>query len=124
VLAGFEKFLEKRLKLKINKAKSAVAQPSVRKFLGFSFTGRTAPRRRYGRRGSQAVSPRSATHPHGIDHLDRLRHGGGIFPAVLHGLETKSSSVYMRVLRRFVWRLGREPINFRLVGGRVISRVA
>ena len=46
MLAGFEKFLEKRLKLKINKAKSAVAQPSVRKFLGFSFTGRTAPRRR------------------------------------------------------------------------------
>ncbi len=34
VLAGIEKFLEKRLKLKINKAKSAVAKPSVRKFLG------------------------------------------------------------------------------------------
>jgi hypothetical protein len=39
VLASIEKFLEKRLKLKINKAKSAVAKPSVRKFLGFSFTG-------------------------------------------------------------------------------------
>jgi RNA-directed DNA polymerase len=46
VLAGIEKFLEKRLKLKINKAKSAVAKPSVRKFLGVSFTGGTAPRRR------------------------------------------------------------------------------
>ncbi|MGH9621522.1 MAG: group II intron reverse transcriptase/maturase, partial [Bryobacteraceae bacterium] len=46
VLAGIEKFLEKRLKLKINKAKSAVAKPSVRKFLGFSFTGGTKPRRR------------------------------------------------------------------------------
>src|ERR1700758_5540236 len=46
VLAGIEKFLEKRLKLKINRAKSAVAKPSVRKFLGFSFTGGTAPRRR------------------------------------------------------------------------------
>jgi len=46
VLAGIEKFLEKRLKLKINKAKSAVAKPSVRKFLGFSFTGGTEPRRR------------------------------------------------------------------------------
>src|ERR1700751_5397182 len=46
VLAGIEKFLEKRLKLKINKAKSAVAKPSVRKFLGFSFIGGTAPRRR------------------------------------------------------------------------------
>src|ERR1700739_2135753 len=46
VLAGIERFLEKRLKLKINKAKSAVAKPSVRKFLGFSFIGGTAPRRR------------------------------------------------------------------------------
>jgi RNA-directed DNA polymerase len=46
VLAGIEKFLEKRLKLKINKAKSAAAKPSVRKFLGFSFTGGPAPRRR------------------------------------------------------------------------------
>jgi RNA-directed DNA polymerase len=46
VMAGIEKFLAKRLKLKINKAKSAVAKPSVRKFLGFSFTGGTEPRRR------------------------------------------------------------------------------
>jgi RNA-directed DNA polymerase len=46
VLAGIEKFLAKRLKLKINKAKSAVAKPSVRKFLGFSFTGGPQPRRR------------------------------------------------------------------------------
>ncbi|TCU69290.1 RNA-directed DNA polymerase [Bradyrhizobium sp. R2.2-H] len=46
VLAGIEKFLERRLKLKINKAKSAVAKPSVRKFLGFSFTWELSPRRR------------------------------------------------------------------------------
>jgi RNA-directed DNA polymerase len=39
VMAGIEAFLAKRLKLKVNKAKSAVAKPSVRKFLGFSFTG-------------------------------------------------------------------------------------
>jgi RNA-directed DNA polymerase len=37
--------LETRLKLKVNEAKSAVAQPGQRKFLGFSFT-RTTPRRR------------------------------------------------------------------------------
>jgi RNA-directed DNA polymerase len=46
VLAGIERFLAKRLKLKVNKAKSAVAKPSVRKFLGFSFTGGKEPRRR------------------------------------------------------------------------------
>src|SRR6202008_1878196 len=46
VMAGIEKFLEKRLKLKVNKAKSAVAKPRARKFLGFSFTSRKEPRRR------------------------------------------------------------------------------
>jgi RNA-directed DNA polymerase len=46
VMAGIEKFLAKRLKLKVNKAKSAVAKPGVRKFLGFSFTGGREPRRR------------------------------------------------------------------------------
>jgi RNA-directed DNA polymerase len=46
VMAGIEKFLAKRLKLKLNKAKSAVAKPSVRKLLGFSFVGRRQPRRR------------------------------------------------------------------------------
>ncbi|MGY0570753.1 group II intron reverse transcriptase/maturase [Bradyrhizobium sp. RDM12] len=46
VLAGIERFLEKRLKLKVNRAKSAVAKPSIRKFLGFSFTREPLPRRR------------------------------------------------------------------------------
>src|SRR5712671_4493455 len=46
VMAGIEKFLEKRLRLKVNKAKSTVARPSVRKFLGFGFTGGREPRRR------------------------------------------------------------------------------
>jgi RNA-directed DNA polymerase len=53
VMASIEKFLTKRLKLKVNRAKSAVAKPSVRKFLGFSFTGRTRPRRRI---ASQALA--------------------------------------------------------------------
>ncbi len=46
VMESIEQFLAKRLKLKVNKAKSAVAKPSVRKFLGFSFTGEKQPRRR------------------------------------------------------------------------------
>ncbi len=46
VMASIEGFLAKRLKLKVNKAKSAVAKPRVRKFLGFSFTGNRQPRRR------------------------------------------------------------------------------
>jgi RNA-directed DNA polymerase len=46
VLAGIEKFLDRRLKLKVNRAKSAVARPGVRKFLSFSFTWGKKPRRR------------------------------------------------------------------------------
>jgi RNA-directed DNA polymerase len=46
VMESIEQFLAKRLKLRVNKAKSAVAKPSVRKFLGFSFTGEKIPRRR------------------------------------------------------------------------------
>ena len=46
VMESMEQFLTRRLKLKVNKAKSAVAKPSVRKFLGFSFTGGKSPRRR------------------------------------------------------------------------------
>jgi RNA-directed DNA polymerase len=46
VMIGIERFLAKHLKLRVNKAKSAVAKPSVRKFLGFSFTGGREPRRR------------------------------------------------------------------------------
>ena len=45
-MESIERFLTKRLKLKVNKEKSAVAQPSKRKFLGFSFTGGKEPRRR------------------------------------------------------------------------------
>ena len=46
VMESIEQFLTKRLKLRVNKAKSAVAKPNVRKFLGFSFTGGKQPRRR------------------------------------------------------------------------------
>lgn len=38
VMDSIEKFLAKRLKLKVNGRKSAVAKPQERKFLGFSFT--------------------------------------------------------------------------------------
>ena len=46
VMASVEAFLGRRLKLKINREKSAVAAPQQRKFLGFSFTGDTPPKRR------------------------------------------------------------------------------
>src|ERR1051325_5006645 len=46
VMQSVTGFLRRRLKLKVNKAKSAVARPQERKFLGFSFTGGREPKRR------------------------------------------------------------------------------
>jgi RNA-directed DNA polymerase len=46
VMKSITDFLTRKLKLKVNQAKSAVAQPKDRKFLGFSFTGGKEPRRR------------------------------------------------------------------------------
>jgi RNA-directed DNA polymerase len=39
-------FIQRRLKLKVNEGKSAVARPQERKFLGFSFTGGAEVKRR------------------------------------------------------------------------------
>jgi RNA-directed DNA polymerase len=46
VMEGITDFIGKKLKLKVNRKKSAVATPWERKFLGFSFTSEKAPRRR------------------------------------------------------------------------------
>ena len=46
VMASLTRFITSRLKLKVNSAKSAVAPPGERTFLGFSFTRPPAPRRR------------------------------------------------------------------------------
>jgi RNA-directed DNA polymerase len=46
VMASIEQFISRKLKLKVNAAKSAVARPRERKFLGFTFTGNRQPKRR------------------------------------------------------------------------------
>jgi RNA-directed DNA polymerase len=46
VMESITRFITHRLKLKVNQAKSAVARPRQRKFLGFSFTSDREPRRR------------------------------------------------------------------------------
>jgi len=46
VMATITKFITKKLKLKVNSEKSAVARPWKRKFLGFSFTSQREPKRR------------------------------------------------------------------------------
>lgn len=46
VLTSVEKFLNKRLRLKVNREKSAVERPWKRKFLGYSFTSNYEPKLR------------------------------------------------------------------------------
>lgn len=46
VMHSVTSFIQRRLKLKVNEAKSAVARPQQRKFLGFSFTGGAEVKRR------------------------------------------------------------------------------
>jgi RNA-directed DNA polymerase len=46
VMQSITKFLDRKLRLKVNEAKSAVDKPSARKFLGFTFTYQKIPRRR------------------------------------------------------------------------------
>jgi RNA-directed DNA polymerase len=46
VKANITHYIERVLRLKVNEAKSAVARPWGRKFLGFSFTAQREPRRR------------------------------------------------------------------------------
>src|SRR6201998_3949079 len=45
-MGGLTRLLEGKLKLKVNREKSAVARPWERKFLGFSFTNGAQPKRR------------------------------------------------------------------------------
>jgi RNA-directed DNA polymerase len=68
VMAGIEAFLARRLRLTVNRAKSAVASPSTRKFLGFSFTAGSSPRRR--------IAPQVlARCKHRVRQLTRRTHG-------------------------------------------------
>ena len=46
VMESISRFITRKLKLKVNEAKSAVARPQERKFLGFSFTDDPEPKRK------------------------------------------------------------------------------
>jgi RNA-directed DNA polymerase len=58
VLVSLTRFLTLRLKLKVNAAKSAVARPWERKFLGYSLTWHKAPRRRIAPSSRQRLEQR------------------------------------------------------------------
>jgi RNA-directed DNA polymerase len=109
------RFITHRLKLKVNPAKSAVAQPRQRKFLGFSFTGEREPRRRIAPKAiarfqerirEQTRRTRSISLRQMVKEITTYLRGWlGYFgdcqtPSVLHSLETW----LRRRLRSVVWK--------------------
>jgi RNA-directed DNA polymerase len=58
VMDSVERFLSKKLKLKVNRQKSAVARPQERKFLGFSFTSAKWLKIKLSEKASKAVKHR------------------------------------------------------------------
>jgi RNA-directed DNA polymerase len=57
-MESIPRFITHRLKLTVNQAKSAVAGPEQRKFLGFSFTSEREPRRRIAPKASARFKER------------------------------------------------------------------
>jgi RNA-directed DNA polymerase len=120
-------FIQRRLKLKVNEAKSAVARPQERKFLGFSFTGgakrRIAPkallcckrRVRQLTRRTRGISLKQMT----TELAAYLRGWKGYFgfcetPSVLHRLDQwirrrLRSVIWKQRKRRSSWHLANSP---------------
>jgi len=115
VMKSVTRFITERLKLKVNQAKSAVARPGQRKFLGFSFTNERELRRRIAPKAivrfKEQIRERTRR-TRGIslakmvaDTATYLRGGLGYFgecqtPSVLKSLE----SWLRRRLRSVVWK--------------------
>jgi RNA-directed DNA polymerase len=64
VMEGVTQFITKRLKLKVNTDKSAVARPWQRKFLGFSLSPGKAGKRRIAPKALQRFNPDSEVEEH------------------------------------------------------------
>jgi RNA-directed DNA polymerase len=115
VMISVTQFITRRLKLKVNETKSAVARPWDRKFLGFSFTSSREPKRRIAPKARQRFKARvreltrrtrGVSLPVMVNQLtDYLRGWRGYFsfcqtPSVLRDLE----SWVRRRLRCVQWK--------------------
>src|SRR2546428_2356883 len=115
VMESVTHFITHRLKLKVNQAKSAVARPRDRKFLGFSFTSEREPRRRIAPKAiarfkerirEQTRRTRGISLPQMVKEITTYLRGWlGYFgdcqtPSVLQSLETW----LRRRLRSVVWK--------------------
>src|ERR1700731_4389046 len=135
VMESVTHFITHRLKLKVNQAKSAVARPGQRKFLGFSFTSERKPRRRIAPKAivrfkerirEQTYRTRGISLTQMVKEIATyLRGWHGYFgywqtPSVLQSLETW----LRRRLRSMVWKQWkRGRTRFRELRKRGVSKV-
>lgn len=134
VMGSVERLIVRRLKLKVNREKSAVGRPWERKFLGFSFTRSLKPRRRIApaamRRFKERVREltrrtRGVGLKRMVEDLARYVRGwGGYFarcetPSVLQDLD----SWIGRRLRNVVWKQWkRGRVRYRELRARDVGR--
>jgi RNA-directed DNA polymerase len=113
VMRGTKRFLEQRLRLKVNEQKSAVGKPSERKFLGYSFTNELAPRRKIAKQSVQRfkervreLTKRGRDLRRVITDLSRyLRGWGGYYGWCETRSQLKALDGWTRRrLRRYIWR--------------------
>jgi RNA-directed DNA polymerase len=129
VMHSVTSFIRRRLKLKVNEAKSAVARPQTRKFLGFSFTGGKEPKRRIAPQALLRCKRRvreltRRTRGISLSQMTKelasyLRGWKGYFghcqtPSVLQGLDRwirrrLRSVIWKQRKRRSSWRLANSP---------------
>jgi RNA-directed DNA polymerase len=133
VMQSVTGFIERRLKLKVNEAKSAVARPQARKFLGFSFTGGEEPKRRIAPKALHRCKQKireltRRTRGISVEQMTKeltayLRGWKGYFgfcqtPSVLHRLE----KWMRRRLRSMIWKQWkRGQVRFRKLRQRNIG---
>lgn len=120
VMASLERFLTKRLRLKVNRDKSAVARPWERKFLGYSVTVNRSPRLRVAPKSVQRMKAkllpilRRGRGRHlvsTIEELNRVLRGWVAYFRLVDvkaGLEELDHWVHRR-LRCIVWRRWKSP---------------
>ena len=129
VMQSVTSFIQRRLKLKVHEAKSAVARPQARKFLGFSFTGGAEVKRRIAPKALLRCKQRvreltRRTRGISLEQMtkelsDYLRGWKSYFgycqtPSLLHGLDQwirrrLRSVIWQQRKRRSSWHLANSP---------------
>lgn len=118
VMTGIKRFLEKKLRLKVNEQKSAVGKPQLRKFLGYSFTIYRTVRRRIApqsvvrfKERVRELTRRGRSLQAVVADLNRyLRGWHGYYRHTEWQSELRTLDGWIRRrLRRYIWRAWKRP---------------